>query len=140
VPIFSHCHGAAEAAAAKYARPYRPLSEHQPLLRENPSLPITGARRRGFQNPSRGMRVVRRVGELKPIDGRLDVVPPEAAARLRTRIGVGKRLPRGDADDSAHDRDREGPILDRRQIRPMGHARTISAPPQRTTRARSLEA
>lgn len=26
------------------------------------------------------------------------------------------------------------------QIRQMGHARTISAPPQRTTRARSLEA
>jgi hypothetical protein len=60
------------------------------------------------------MRVVRRVGELKPIDGRLDVVPPEAAARLRARIGVGKTLPRGDADDSAHDRDREGPIHDRR--------------------------
>ena len=30
------------------------------------------------------MMVLRRVDELKAIDGRLDVVPPEAAARLRT--------------------------------------------------------
>ena len=82
-PIFSHCHGAAEApAAANHAPPYRPLSEYQPLLRENPSLPITEACRRGFEKPS--MMVLRRVDELKPIDGRLDVVPPEAAARLRT--------------------------------------------------------